>query len=303
MNQRQAQENYRKAGEAALGHFKGGLFCAESVLLALAEFQDISSDLIPAIATGFCSGMARTCGQCGAVSGAVMGLGLAYGRNRGDESLDQAYLATQRLLSRFRAEYGSTNCAELLGCDLGTPEGYASFKDRGLVKNCFAYAVKATELAAELIEPHPINVLVLCTGNSARSVMGEALINALGEGRWKAFSAGSHPTGQVNPLTLELLAERGHRIDGLRSKSWDEFAADGAPKMDLVITVCDNAAGEICPVWPGGPKKIHLGFPDPAAATGTHGERLAEFRRIYAQIEEKMKRLIELGPEKAGDIA
>ncbi len=303
MTRKEAEAVWRQVGDKADAHFKSGLYCAESVLLALAEFQDISSDLIPAIATGFCSGMARTCGQCGAVSGAVMGLGLAYGRNRGGESLDQAYLVTQRFLSRFNAEFGSINCAELLGCDLGTPQGYASFKDKGLVSRCFAYARRAGELAAELIEPHPINVLVLCTGNSARSVMGEALINALGEGRWKAFSAGSHPTGQVNPLTLELLAEKGHRIDGLRSKSWDEFAADGAPEMDLVITVCDNAAGEICPIWPGGPKKIHLGFPDPAAAVGTHGERLAEFRRIYAQIEEKMKRLIELGPDKAGDIS
>jgi len=92
-----------------------------------------------------------------------------------------------------------------------------------------------------------INVLVLCTGNSARSVLAECLINRLGQGRWQAFSAGSHPTGQVNPLTIEVLGEKGFDVTGLRSKSWDEFAAPGAPKMDLVVTVCDNAAGEVCP--------------------------------------------------------
>lgn len=148
-----------------------------------------------------------------------------------------------------------------------------------------------------------INVLVLCTGNSARSVMGEALINKLGQGAWQAYSAGSHPTGQVNPLTLEVLKEKGHAIDGLRSKSWDEFAQADAPKMNLVITVCDNAAGEICPIWPGVPQKMHIGFPDPAAATGSPEERLAEFRKVYAMIEERMKRLIALGPDRIGDFA
>ncbi|ARJ67567.1 protein-tyrosine-phosphatase [Magnetospirillum sp. ME-1] len=147
-----------------------------------------------------------------------------------------------------------------------------------------------------------INVLVLCTGNSARSVLGEALINHLGAGKWRAFSAGSNPTGKVNPLSLEVLAEKGLPAEGYRSKSWDEFALPDAPKMDLVITVCDNAAGEVCPVWPGHPAKLHMGFPDPAAAEGTHEERLAEFRRVYAMIEAKVKRLIELGPQRAGEV-
>ncbi|EME70969.1 protein-tyrosine-phosphatase [Paramagnetospirillum caucaseum] len=147
-----------------------------------------------------------------------------------------------------------------------------------------------------------INVLVLCTGNSARSVLGEALINHLGGGKWRAFSAGSNPTGKVNPLSLEVLAEKGLPAGGYRSKSWDEFALPDAPKMDLVITVCDNAAGEICPVWPGHPAKVHMGFPDPAAAEGSHEERLAEFRKVYAMIEAKVKRLIELGPERAGEV-
>jgi len=147
-----------------------------------------------------------------------------------------------------------------------------------------------------------INVLVLCTGNSARSVLGEALINHLGGGRWRAFSAGSNPTGKVNPLSLEVLAEKGLPAEGYRSKSWGEFALPDAPKMDLVITVCDNAAGEVCPIWPGHPSKVHMGFPDPAAAEGSHEERLAEFRKVYSMIEAKVRRLIELGPERAGEV-
>ena len=146
------------------------------------------------------------------------------------------------------------------------------------------------------------NVLVLCTGNSARSVLAECLINDLGGGKWKAFSAGSHPTGKVNPLSVEILQEKGHSIEGLRSKSWDEFASPDAPKMDLVITVCDNAAGEVCPIWPGHPSKVHVGFPDPAAAEGTHDERLAVFRQVYGMIEAKVRKLIEVGPERAGEV-
>ncbi len=139
------------------------------------------------------------------------------------------------------------------------------------------------------------NVLVLCTGNSARSILAECLINHLGGGRWRAFSAGSRPTGKVNPLSLEILKEKGLPTAGLRSKSWDEFAALDAPRMDLVVTVCDNAAGETCPVWPGGPKKLHLGFPDPAAVEGSHEEKLEEFRKVYAMIEMAVRRLIEAG--------
>lgn len=146
------------------------------------------------------------------------------------------------------------------------------------------------------------NVLVLCTGNSARSVLTEVLINALGEGRWRAFSAGSHPTGIVNPLTLAVLAEKSHAVEGLRSKSWDEFALPSAPKMDLVITVCDAAAGEMCPIWPGHPAKLHVGFPDPAAATGSEAERLDRFRDVYGQIEAKVRRLIALGADRAGEV-
>ena len=113
------------------------------------------------------------------------------------------------------------------------------------------------------------NILFLCTGNSARSIMAEVLMNRLSQGRFRAYSAGSHPTGQVNSFTLELLRRKGFAGEGLRSKSWDEFAAPGAPSLDFVITVCDKAAGELCPVWPGQPMTAHWGFEDPAAAQGS----------------------------------
>ncbi len=121
------------------------------------------------------------------------------------------------------------------------------------------------------------NVLFLCTGNSARSVLGEVLLSELGGGRFRGFSAGSHPRGEVNPLTLEVLAEAGFPTDGLRSKSWDEFALPGAPEMDFVFTVCDDAAGEACPIWPGHPLTAHWGLEDPAAVEGTHFVRKAAF--------------------------
>ncbi len=138
------------------------------------------------------------------------------------------------------------------------------------------------------------NILFLCTGNSARSVMAEALVNSLGEGRFKAYSAGSHPAGQVNPFTIELLSAEGHAVEDLRSKSWDEFAAPGAPKMDFVITVCDNAAGEVCPIWPGQPVSAHWGFEDPAAFQGPDEEKRRLFRLIYRQIASRIRLLLDL---------
>lgn len=132
------------------------------------------------------------------------------------------------------------------------------------------------------------NVLFLCTGNSARSVLAEVLMNARGQGRFRAFSAGSHPAGAVNPLSLRTLELAGLPTEGLRSKSWDEFALPDAPKMDFVFTVCDNAAGEVCPIWPGQPISAHWGFEDPAAATGTEAERLAVFADIFRQIDRRV---------------
>jgi len=147
------------------------------------------------------------------------------------------------------------------------------------------------------------NVLFLCTGNSARSVMAEALLNDLGEGCFRAYSAGSHPAGEVNPFTLELLRKSLHPVEGLRSNSWDEFAAPGAPRMDFVITVCDNAAGEVCPVWPGQPVSAHGGFEDPAAFQGPDEDKRRQFLKIYQQIATRIRLLINLPLEKLDRLA
>jgi arsenate reductase len=125
----------------------------------------------------------------------------------------------------------------------------------------------------------PLNVLFLCTGNSARSILAEAYLNHAASRRFHAYSAGSHPAGKVNPFALELLRKSGLAVAGLRSKSWDEFAQPGAPKLDFVFTVCDNAAGEVCPIFPGRPVSAHWGVPDPAAVQGSDEEK----RRAFAQ--------------------
>ena len=139
------------------------------------------------------------------------------------------------------------------------------------------------------------NVLFLCTGNSARSVLAEAYLNHRGRGHFRAYSAGSLPKGVVNPLALELLREIGLPTAQLRSKSWEEFAAAGAPDMDCVITVCDNAAGEVCPVWPGRPTTAHWGIPDPAAVAGTHAEQMLAFRQALRQLEARITLLSAVG--------
>ncbi len=147
------------------------------------------------------------------------------------------------------------------------------------------------------------NVLFLCTGNSARSILAECLLSHWGEGRFRAFSAGSFPKGGVHPLALELLRRLGLPSEGLRSKSWDEFAAAGAPAMDFVMTVCDQAAGEVCPVWPGNPVTAHWGVPDPAAVTGTEIEQIAAFRDAFRRLESRIKLFVALPMDKLDRLA
>lgn len=142
--------------------------------------------------------------------------------------------------------------------------------------------------------PKQFNVLFLCTGNSARSIMAECILRRLGQGRFNAFSAGSHPAGQVNRYALDLLHKLNHSTDGLRSKDWEEFAQPGAPEMDFVFTVCDRAAGEVCPVWPGQPMTAHWGFPDPAHFQGTEVEKRALFADVYGQIHNRLSIFVSL---------
>jgi len=131
---------------------------------------------------------------------------------------------------------------------------------------------------------HPLNVLFLCTGNSARSILAEAFLNSAADARFRGYSAGSRPAGKVNPFALELLEEKKIVSAGLRSKSWDEFAGPSAPQIHFVFTVCDNAAGETCPLWPGHPLGAHWGVPDPAAVQGTDGEKRRAFLEAFAQL-------------------
>ncbi len=142
-----------------------------------------------------------------------------------------------------------------------------------------------------------MNILVLCTGNSARSILGEVLINELGGGELRAFSAGSHPAGRVNPGAIDKLQREGHAVNGLESKSWDRFSGDDAPEIDIVITVCDNAAGESCPVWNGAPVTVHWGIPDPAAD--------GDFDRAYGQLRRRIEAMLALplGEMNAAELA
>ncbi|SDG45929.1 arsenate reductase ArsC [Thalassobaculum litoreum] len=138
------------------------------------------------------------------------------------------------------------------------------------------------------------NVLFLCTGNSARSILAEAILQREGLGRFRAFSAGSHPKGQLHPFALDLLKRQNHPVDGLRSKSWGEFAVPDAPEMHFVFTVCDDAAAETCPVWPGQPMTAHWGVPDPAAAAGTEAERRLAFSEAYRMLNNRISVFVNL---------
>lgn len=138
------------------------------------------------------------------------------------------------------------------------------------------------------------NVLFLCTGNSARSIMAEAILNQLGRGRFHAYSAGSHPQGQVNPRAIEILQRQHFPTEGLRSKSWSEFAQNGAVPLDFVFTVCDRAAAEVCPIWPGQPMSAHWGLPDPAAVEGSEAEKALAFSEAFRQLDRRISIFVNL---------
>jgi arsenate reductase (thioredoxin) len=143
-----------------------------------------------------------------------------------------------------------------------------------------------------------MNVLFLCTGNSARSILAEALLNVLGKGRFRAFSAGSHPGGHVQPLAAELTTALGYPAENLRSKSWDEYAVSGAPMMDLIITVCDSAAGAVCPIWPGHPATAHWGVTDPAPVCGDEATRRRAYTDAYLILRRRVESLLALSDDK-----
>jgi len=147
------------------------------------------------------------------------------------------------------------------------------------------------------------NVLFLCTGNSARSILAEAILNGTGKGRFRAFSAGSRPAGKVNPFALELLQQQNLRADDLRSKNWEEFAAAGAPHLDFVFTVCDNAAGEVCPIWPGKPMTAHWGIADPAAVAGSDDEKRKAFTQAFILLQRRISLFASLPLAKLDAIA
>lgn len=145
-----------------------------------------------------------------------------------------------------------------------------------------------------MTEPKPYNVLFLCTGNSARSIIAEAILAREGLGRFNAFSAGSNPAGQVHPYAMELLRNLNHDTDGLRSKNWDEFGAADAPHLDFVFTVCDNAAQEVCPIWPGQPMTAHWGLPDPAAVEGNEAVKRQAFADTYRMLNNRISIFVNL---------
>ena len=145
-----------------------------------------------------------------------------------------------------------------------------------------------------MTDPRPYNVLFLCTGNSARSILAEALLNKLGSENFKAFSAGSYPKGEVNPHALAIVEKLGFKASEFRSKSWDEFAQAGAPPLDFIFTVCDNAAGEVCPIWPGQPISAHWGIADPAAVEGSETEKAIAFAEACRQLRNRIGLFVEL---------
>jgi arsenate reductase (thioredoxin) len=149
----------------------------------------------------------------------------------------------------------------------------------------------------------PLNILFLCTGNSARSIMAEVMMNAMGAPRFKAYSAGSHPGGKVNPFAIELLQKNRLPVEGLRSKNWDEFAAPNGPQLDFVFTVCDNAAGEVCPMWPGQPISAHWGVEDPAAVEGSDEDKRKAFFHAFNRLQNRIQLFLNLPLTKLDRVA
>lgn len=175
---------------------------------------------------------------------------------------------------------------------------------RGDVSACAAPAVRnQIRQGTKRMPGETWNVLFLCTGNSARSILAESLLNHWGQGRFRGFSAGSFPKGQPHPTALDLLRSLGLPTEGLRSKSWDEFAGPDAPRMDFIFTVCDQAAGEVCPVWPGQPVSAHWGLPDPAGVEGAEALRRQAFRDAFRQLESWIKAFVSLRPEALDRVA
>jgi arsenate reductase (thioredoxin) len=164
-------------------------------------------------------------------------------------------------------------------------------------------AIGMLSLEGSRMSVQAYNVLFLCTGNSARSIMAEALLNSMGQGRFKAFSAGSHPTGTVNAYAIEQISKARFPTEGLRSKGWDEFAAPGAPELHFVFTVCDKAAGEVCPVWPGQPITAHWGVPDPVAAKGSEEEMRRAFLEAFNVLSRRISLFTSLRLEKLDRLA
>jgi arsenate reductase len=154
---------------------------------------------------------------------------------------------------------------------------------------CSGRASTTRQLLRKMNGQRTYNILFLCTGNSARSILAESLLNHWGKDKFRAFSAGSFPKGQVHPMAIELLKRMNLPAEGFRSKSWDEFASPGAPPIDFILTVCDNAAGEVCPVWPGKPMTAHWGIADPAAIEGTEAEKAFAFRKALKELETRIK--------------